>query len=352
MTTRRFRVSFFESKSPSFPFSYLILMFYRVIFFVVIFLIFACNQGSNWYYDLPKHFPRPNYALKLDPDKFELGKQLFFDPIFSKDSTISCASCHRQDFAFSDSRPLSQGVRGQLGKRNAPALQNLMWSKSFFWDGGVGNIDLIPLNPITNVKELDESMPNIVYKINRAKTYSVLAKKIFQSDTLNSYQLLEALTHFQAALISDRSKFDYYIQGKVKLNADEMQGYQIFQTKCGQCHEGHLQSNYSFRNNGIYKPSDTDLGRYEISLIESDKGKFKVPSLRNVQLTAPYMHNSTLASLEEVLNHYEKGINFSPSLDSSLKNGISFQVGEKEKIITFLKTLTDREFLKNEMYKR
>ncbi|MFN5847856.1 MAG: cytochrome-c peroxidase, partial [Chitinophagales bacterium] len=270
----------------------------------------------------------------------------------SKDSTISCGSCHHQDVAFADSRPFSLGVRNQVGKRNAPALQNLMWSKSFFWDGGVGNIELIPLNPITNHKELDESMVNIVFKLNRAQTYSSQIKTIYQTDTINSYQVLELLTQYQAALISDQSKFDDYLRGNSKLSTEEMQGYSLFQTKCGSCHEGPLQSNYSFRNNGIYKAGDTDLGRYEISIIESDKGKFKVPSLRNIELTAPYMHNSSLTSLEAVLNHYESGIHKTATLDSSLRNGILFQTGDREKIIAFLKTLTDREFLKTNRYRR
>lgn len=301
---------------------------------------------------LPAHFPKPHYTLSIDAQKFELGKHFFFDPIFSKDSTISCASCHQQSAAFSDTRPFSLGVRGQVGKRNAPALQNLLWSNTFFWDGGVHNIDLIPLNPITNEKELDESMLNIVYKINRAKTYHILVKAIFHTDTVSSHQILEALTHYQAALISDQSRFDNYLRGKIRLSDDEMHGYTIFQTKCGHCHEGPLQSNYSYRNNGVFKPGDTDLGRYEISLIEGDKGKFKIPSLRNIAITAPYMHNSSLSSLEEILNHYESGIQLSPSLDSSLRNKIHFQPGEKKKIIAFLKTLTDLEYTKNERYRR
>jgi cytochrome c peroxidase len=195
-------------------------------------------------------------------------------------------------------------------------------------------------------------MINIVFKLNRAKTYSSQIKTIYQTDTINSYQVLELLTQYQAALISNQSKFDDYLLGKTKLSTEEMQGYSLFQTKCGQCHEGPLLSNYSFRNNGIYKASDTDLGRYEISIIESDKGKFKVPSLRNIELTAPFMHNSSLTSLEAVLNHYESGIHKTATLDSSLRNGILFQTGEKEKIIVFLKTLTDSKFLKNKRYKR
>ena len=322
------------------------------LFILFIFFHSCTSKAKEDFMTIPKHFPKPHYTLSIDAQKFELGKQLFFDPIFSKDSNISCSSCHQQAAAFSDTRSFSLGVRGQVGKRNAPALQNLLWSNTFFWDGGVHNIDLIPLNPITNEKELDESMLNIVYKINRAKIYREQVKTIFQTDTISSHQILEALTHYQAALISDQSPFDSYLRGEIKLSDDEMQGYTIFQTKCGHCHEGPLQSNYSYRNNGVYKSSDTDLGRYEISLIERDKGKFKIPSLRNIALTAPYMHNSSLSSLEDVLNHYESGIQLSPSLDSSLRNKIQFQPGEKKKIIAFLKTLTDIEYTKNERYRR
>jgi cytochrome c peroxidase len=321
-----------------------------IICFVFLFSLKSCTDSQE--FELAAHFPKPHHTLRIDAQKFELGKQLFFDPVFSKDSTISCASCHQQTAAFSDTRPFSLGVRDQVGKRNAPALQNLLWSNTFFWDGGVHNIDLIPLNPITNAKELDESMLNIVYKINRAKTYQSQFKTIFHTDTISSHQILEALTHYQAALISDQSPFDNYLRGKIKLSDDEMQGYTIFQTKCGHCHEGPLLSNYSYRNNGVFKPGDTDLGRYEISLIEGDKGKFKIPSLRNIAITAPYMHNSSLSSLEEVLNHYESGIQLSPSLDSSLRNKIHFQPGEKKKIIAFLKTLTDLEYTKNEKYSK
>lgn len=310
----------------------------------------ACLTKEKRSIALPLHFPKPRHTLEMDEAKFELGKQFFFDPVFSKDSSISCASCHHQRTAFADSRPLSLGVRGQIGKRNAPALQNLLWSNTFFWDGGVHNIDLIPLNPITNTKELDESMLHILWKINRSKNYVREAQRIYRSDTLTTYQVLEALTHYQAALISDRSKFDQYLIGKTKLSKEETEGYQLFQIKCGRCHQGPLQSDYSFRNNGLYKVSDTDMGRYEISLIEADKGKFKVPSLRNIEVTAPYMHNSAFSTLDAVLEHYASGIRYSPSLDSGLRNGIRFERGEKEKIIAFLRTLTDREFLNDRRF--
>lgn len=320
--------------------------------FISFISLLSCTSAKEEKIVLPRHFPKPNYELDIDLQKFELGKQLFFDPIFSKDSTISCASCHQQSFAFADSRPFSIGVRQQKGKRNAPPLQNLLWSNTFFWDGGVHNIELIPLNPITNEKELDETMLNIASKINRNNRYRDFAKKIYLADTFTTYQLLEVLTHYQAGLISDHSRFDDYLRGNIQLTSLENEGYALFQKKCGHCHQGPLQSDYRYRNNGVYKTGDKDLGRYEISLIASDIGKFKTPSLRNIALTAPYMHNSSLSSLEEVLDHYESGIHHSETLDSSLRRNIIFRPDEKTKIIAFLRTLTDTSFIRNTRFNK
>jgi cytochrome c peroxidase len=331
-----------------------------VVIFALLILGQGCGKESQWLgLVLPTNFgPTQQTFLgageKTTKEKFELGRKLFYDPILSRDSTISCGSCHIQGSAFTHhGHDLSHGIDDRLGSRNAPSIQNLLWQPTFFWDGGVHNLDLIPLAPIENVNEMDEQFNQVLSKLRRSKTYSTLFKKAFGSEIITSANMLKAMAEFQAMLISNQSKYDDYLANKTTLTADETAGLALFNQKCATCHSGVLFSDFKFRNNGTHQFSYSDYGRFNISLLDSDKYKFKTPSLRNVEKTAPYMHNGSINTLRQVLDYYSEGIQAStPSayLDPSLNRGIPLSEIEKTQIETFLKTLTDNQFCRSTLF--
>jgi cytochrome c peroxidase len=305
-------------------------------------------------FNAPAHFPTPVYDFKNNPiskEGFEVGRLLFYDPVLSRDSTVSCASCHQQFVAFAHSgHAKSHGIDNQVTLRNSPGLFNMAWQKDFFWDGGVNHLELVPLAPIANPLEMDESLAKVIYKLNRSRRYSDLFQKAFGKDTIDSQQLLYALTQFNGLMVSADSKYDRYRTQKEILSAMEQEGLQLFTQKCAACHSGELFTDLSFRNNGLNTSFTNDTGRGHITTLSSDIGKFKVPSLRNVELTSPYMHDGRFSTLEEVLDHYSKGVKASPTLDPLLDKGngtygIALSAAEKQKIILFLNTLTDHSFL-------
>lgn len=306
----------------------------------------------------PANFPAPAYDFSKNPltqEGFELGRRLFYDPILSRDSTISCADCHISFSAFSHpDHPTSHGINGLFGKRNALPVQNMAWRSSFFWDGGVPNLDLVPLNAIQSPVEMDEKPSNVIRKLNRNSTYPNLFKKAFPTeDTISSITMLKALSQFMVMMVSANSKYDKYVRKETggNLSADELAGLGLFQQKCASCHSTELFSDQSFRNNGLLDDFKNDHGRAEVSTFQEDIGKFAVPSLRNVEKTAPYMHNGKLNTLEAVLAHYNNGVKDSPTLDPLLKQngqqGIPLSTEEQRQIIAFLKTLTDDSFLRD-----
>jgi cytochrome c peroxidase len=337
------------------------------IVFVLLYsiLFFACSKdkmidtASGWKgLELPKHFPTPihnNADNPITQDGFALGKILFYDPALSRNNTINCGSCHIQTSAFTHhGHSLSHGIEDKVGRRNTPALQNMIWQKNFFWDGGVHNIELIPLNAIKNTVEMDESVDNILVKLKASKTYPALFKKAFGTEEITSTRMLLAMKQFMAMLVSANSKYDQYKLGKIQLAPDELAGLTIFQNKCSSCHSGELFTDNSFRNNGISDSISFDTGRMEISFYPADKYKFKVPSLRNVEKTKPYMHNGSIGTIDNVLEFYNSGVNQSANLDPLLTQnntrGIPLSADEKMKLKAFLLTLTDDEFIRNPLF--
>lgn len=307
---------------------------------------------------VPANFPVPVYgADKNPPDRetFELGRTLFYDPRLSRDGTISCGSCHQQFAAFANAgHTLSHGVDGQHGTRNAPALQNLRWKPNFFWDGGPSNIETMPLAPITNPMEMDETLDNVLRKLNADADYQRRFAQVFGSGPIDSYQFLRALAQFSAALTSANSRYDRYARGESggTLSELELGGLAVLRQKCSSCHAGELFTDESFRNNGLDRSFAQDSGRAHITGRGIDVGRFKVPSLRNVALTAPYMHDGRFATLSEVLNHYDHGMVESGTLDAQLRRpsqgpGIALSALERQQLLAFLATLTDEEFLRN-----
>ncbi|WP_046245040.1 cytochrome-c peroxidase [Hymenobacter terrenus] len=308
---------------------------------------------------LPANFPAPVYAPDANPPSaaaFALGRSLFYDERLSRDGSVSCGSCHQQAVAFADDgQRLSQGVRKQLGTRNTPALQNLRWKSEFFWDGGPKNIETLPLAPITNPVEMDETLANVLRKLNADTDYPRRFAQVFGSGPIDSYQLLRALAQFTAALTSANSRYDQAVRGEggVVLTAAEQRGRTLVAQKCASCHATDLFTDETYRNNGLNASFEADSGRAHITSRVTDVGRFKVPSLRNVELTKPYMHDGRFATLEQVLAHYDHGVVASPTLDAALRPtsgplGIPLTTAEQTDIIAFLRTLTDQDFIRDQ----
>ena len=299
---------------------------------------------------IPGGFPKPRYSFKnnkLKPDVFVLGRRLFYDPILSKDSTTSCASCHQRLFAFAHiDHALSHGINGLIGKRNVPALQNLIWQETFMWDGGVNHIEVQPINPLTNPLEMDETLSHIVDKLSRNKDYAAAFRTAFNDSVITSEKILKALTQFTGLMISANSRYDRYMNGTDTFSVAEKNGLELFREKCGNCHREPLFTDNTYRNNGI-KPDTSlqDKGRGVLTGKESDDYKFKVPSLRNVELTYPYMHDGRFRKLEDVLAHYATPANFGEHSAREVYDIGHLSDNDKKDIIAFLKTLTDKTFI-------
>jgi cytochrome c peroxidase len=299
---------------------------------------------------IPPGWPTPYYNYSNNPltaDGFTLGRTLFYDPLLSLDNTISCGSCHQQFAAFAHSgHDVSHGINGLLGIRNAPALQNLNWNTSFMHDGGILNIEVMPLAPITNPVEMDETMTNVVTKLSASGKYQQLFTKAFGDDLVNSQRIFKAIAQFMGTMYSYNSKYDDVKSGKDNFTAQEQNGYDLFVQKCASCHTEPLFTDYQFRNNGLtVNVMYNDSGRAHITSNPLDKYKFKTPTLRNIEKSGPYMHDGRFASLDQCLEHYNSGIVMSPTLDTQLQSGITLTSQNKSDIIAFLKTLTDTKFL-------
>ena len=340
------------------------------IYWIILALIASagCQQKDSLKYEdiavvLPANFPSPTYNLQQNPvtkEGFLLGKKLFYDPILSRDSSIACADCHISFSAFSHpDHPTSHGIDGLFGRRNAPAIQNLIWQKAFFWDGGVPEMDFIAINPIENPVEMDESPMRVVQKLQRHPDYPSLFKAAFPDrDTIDGIQMLQAFSQFMATLVSANSRYDKYVRGEAggTLSQEELAGLATFQSKCSSCHSSDLFTDNSYRNNGLTDDFTHDKGRYEISSFPDDIGLFKVPSLRNVEVTGPYMHHGKINSLEAAVAHYNNGVKWSPTLDPLLQQGnflgITLSTEEQKNIVAFLKTLTDHTFIRDERFQQ
>nr|WKN34926.1 cytochrome c peroxidase [Tunicatimonas sp. TK19036] len=338
----------------------------NLLWITCLLLLFSCQLGdegdvidSSFRFVRPANFPAPTYTFDNNPvtrEGFQLGKKLFFDPILSRDGTVACNNCHIQATAFADGQqhPFSIGVDHQSGTRNAPSLANLAFVREFFWDGGVTHLDFAPTNALENELEMDENLANVVDKLNQHDEYPALFKQAFGIDTITSPYMLHAFSQFLVMMVSANSRYDKYVRKEGEtLTDEELAGRRLFEEKCSVCHEGELFSNFGYHNNGI-SVTFADEGRARISEHPADQGKFRVPSLRNVARTAPYMHNAKFQKLEEVLRHYASGVVDSPTLDPLLKNGkqlgIPMSEAEQQQIIAFLKTLSDYEFVADQRF--
>lgn len=306
----------------------------------------------------PAHFPEIVYPVENNPITkagFELGKKLFNDPRLSIDNSVACSNCHVKSLAFTDPQHNpSVGVFDQVGTRNAPMVANMAFQGEFLLDGGISHLDFVSVFAIENEKEMGESLDNVVRKLNDITEYAVLFSDAFpEIDSITSPYMLKSLSQYMLLLVSDNSKYDQVIRGESSFTNSEERGLSIFEQKCSSCHEGALFTNHDFMNNGL-DTTFTDIGRYLISETIEDIGKFKVPSLRNIMLTGPYMHDGRLKTIDEVLDHYNSGVLDSPTLADELRNnnslGIPLSESDREDLINFLETLTDYEFISNPIF--
>lgn len=302
----------------------------------------------------PNYFPELTYeSLPLSKNKIELGRRLFYEGRLSGNNTVSCGFCHIQENAFTHhGHTVSHGVDDRIGIRNAPPVQNMAFLNRFMWDGVIHDLDLQAVGPITDFNEMDSNFPEIIEKLSTDEEYRNLFRNAYGDPEINADRILGALGQFMATMISADSKYDLYKQGNETLTASEENGRILFEQKCSVCHSGALQTDESFRNTGMYYDAQyADGGLYRVTLDSADFMKFRVPSLRNIELTAPYMHDGRFFSIEAVLDFYSDGVENSPRLDPILNQngvvGIPLTQQEKQDLIVFLKTLTDHGFVEN-----
>lgn len=297
---------------------------------------------------VPPGWPAPRYDFSGNPVTaagFALGRQLFYDPILSRDGSVACGSCHQQFAAFAhlDHR-VSHGIGGINGKRNTPALFNLAWQPELMWDGAVHHLELQPVAPISNPLEMGSSVALAVDKLRGDAHYPALFARAFGSPGIDSQRLLRALAQFTGTLVSADSRYDRYVRGEAQFTPQERAGLATFRARCAACHREPLFTDFSYRNNGL-DAAPQDAGRAAVSGRAEDYGRFRVPSLRNVALTAPYMHDGRYDTLAQVLDHYASGIQHSPTLDPLLGQGLPLSADERAGLLAFLDTLTDDHFI-------
>ncbi len=313
----------------------------------VLFLLFflGCTVLAQSYFPavrIPENNPQT-------PDKIQLGRKLFYDQRLSADNTLSCSICHVQAFAFSNAgNAVSTGIRGQKGSRNAPSLGNVAWRKSYFWEGGSPSLELQAMGPITAHDEMGIEPSVLVQRLKQIPAYATAFKKVF-ADGVTMLNITKAIASFERTLITNRSAYDKYRAGNEKaMTSAAIRGMELFFGEtgdCFHCHNGFNFTTETLHNTGLSK-TNPDLGLARITNRQEDAGKFKVPTLRNVALTAPYMHNGSIPTLEKTLEHYNKGGEDNPNVDA-LMRPMGLSKAEMQDLIEFLKALTDYEFIKD-----
>lgn len=334
----------------------------------VLFAAAACHDlppapppaPTPFLFQSPDGFP-PFFDPEDNPTTLEgiaLGRKLFYDPVLSGDNTLACADCHRQEFAFTDPRPFSVGIDGLVGTRNSMSLANIAWQPRLFWDGRAHHLENQALRPIQDPLEMHETLENAVAELQAQPVYTEMFWRAFGTETVDSTLVAKALSQFERTFISINARYDRWLLGQDSLDKTEMIGMQAFfdnaRGGCVQCHSfGAIFSDFIFRNNGLDE-LPTDVGRFAVTGLPVDIGAFKTPSMRNVEYTAPYMHDGRFATLEEVLEFYNTGFHLGPHTDPAMHNLVKGRLTAQDKmaIIAFLKTLSEPEFLTNPAFKK
>ncbi|MEM6726278.1 MAG: cytochrome c peroxidase [Bacteroidota bacterium] len=323
-------------------------------------------------YDLPQPVGFPQMEIPADNpltvDGVELGRRLFFDPILSADGTQSCSSCHFQNSAFTDNQAVSRGIDGIAGTRSSMSLTNLGYNfNGLFWDGRVSTLEAQALLPVEDPIELHHSWVDVVCDLTNHPDYPTYFRKAFGIDNTNQITkelAAKAMAQFERSLVSYNSKFDRVIYRQEEFfSDDELNGYEMFfdlasgilpDAECGHCHNAPLFTVNNYRNNGLDEALDLatdfeDNGFGNVTGNVFDNGKFRIPTLRNIALTAPYMHDGRFQTLEEVIDHYDSGGHYADNLDPLI-----FPIGlteeQKGQILSFLHTLTDTTSLAGEQF--
>lgn len=320
---------------------------------------------------MPYKFPEPDYFPKIPQSAInpvtvegaELGKYLFYDPILSGDSSMSCSSCHKQEYAFSDApNQFSSGRNNELMKRNTLPLFNLPYYDSFFWDGRSPTIEDQVFHPVRTVSELNLKWSEAVKRVKRSKFYTNKFRKAFGKVGIDSVLIAKSIAQFLRTLISYNSKFDRVLRKEDKLTPDELEGFEIVndmtRAGCVHCHttdQDPLGTIRGFSNNGLDLVTDpnlfTDKGLGGFTKSNKDNGKFKIPSFRNILFTAPYMHDGRFKTIEEVVDFYSEKVqpcaNIDPRMEFANQGGPKLNTHEKRKVVAFLKTLSDSTFITN-----
>lgn len=296
----------------------------------------------------PANFGTRTYIPADNPTTREgvaLGRMLFYEERLSANNKLSCASCHKQEFAFTDNQRFSFGVDGTATRRNSMSLANLLWVQNLFWDGRAGSLEQQAVVPLTDPHEMGQSLEMSSKKLSETKVYPPLFEKAFGSRQIDGDKIAKAISQFERTMISANSKYDVYLRGEIKLSESEKRGLTAFSLKanCVHCHGGTKTMIELFHNNGL-DSTFADAGREDFTKSTNDKGRFRVATLRNIAVTAPYMHDGRFKDLKEVLDHYGDHIVESPTLSPFLgREKLTEQ--EKEDIISFLHTLTDNDFI-------
>jgi cytochrome c peroxidase len=314
------------------------------------FIILRCSSGQDFNAGLvvPTPIDNPQSMAKI-----ALGRQLFFDKRLSLDETIACASCHDPQKAFTDQLPKSKGINGQLSERNAPSILNAAFLKTAMFDAHLASLELQAIVPIQEPVEMGHNMKLLIQKLRKIPEYQAAAQSIFNRD-FDAYVLTRSIAAFERSLLSMNAPFDRYLAGEKKaLTADQKAGWKIFSEKlyCTQCHPAPYFTTYVAANNGLYASYEgkSDQGRFRIHHDSTDIGKFKIPSLRNIPLTYPYMHDGSFQSLEQVLAHYQKGGANNPLQDARITS-FTLSPTEKKQLLAFFDALIDTSYLKRDKF--
>jgi cytochrome c peroxidase len=331
----------------------------RCIALLSVLLILGCSQvvqpklsDSEWKGRVPAGFPPVDYPDDNRPTtlRVELGRRLFYDQRLSDDGSLHCGSCHVLSAAFTDGRTTSPGLKGVAGKRNAPTLVNLAWMKRLMMEGGVPTLETQALAPLHDSAEMAGSIMPLLSRLNEDALLKEMARAAYNRDTIDAYVVTRALACFQRTFMSGDGRYDRYKQGrKDQLNAKEIRGMELFfstKTHCSDCHSGVFFTDMDYHNIGLSEVY-ADEGKSRATHLPDDIGRFKTPTLRNIQLTAPYMHDGSMASLEEVIAFYNSGGRSHPNKDTRI-TPLGLSQPEQSDLISFLTTLTDWNFVQNE----
>lgn len=343
---------------------------WQVHIIIIFFVCFSCdNESVERYFatpsslDIPKLFEDNILAPVIPIDNpqtvegIALGKKLFFDPILSIDNTLACVDCHAPENAFTDSDKFSDGVDGIFGNRNSMPLFNLAWNydEKFFWDGNTFSLEHQAFVPITDPIEMKSNWADVESKLQQHAEYPSLFEKAFGASNIDSSLVTKAIAQFERTLISANSKFDKFLLGELNLSPEELNGFNVFMDEakgdCFHCHgsdKNPLWTDNIFHNNGLDETFG-DLGLGAVTGDPADNGKFKSPSLRNLEFTAPYMHDGRFASLDDVINHYSQGLKNSSTIDPLMKKvdqgGVGLTDKDKADLKAFLLSLSDYDFI-------